>query len=696
MYSYSIMKKYLSLFLCAALFAACTKEIDEPTTLTAEQQAAYSKIADSPEGALPGILMVKVAPEVVERIEAGVTRSGGTRSGIESMDERLDQIGVERFHRVFLSEPGFADRERAAGLDRWYYITFAETTDLSVAARTLSMDADVAGICYDYPVSMIGDEQEKNVVSFEFADGMTTRATEMPFDDPMLSKMWNLNNDGTSNKSVAGADISLFDAWKLCAGESGGRDIVVAVIDQPVQYTHPDLAANMWVNPNSDEVAKGLTHGAHFVYIDDSDRTGAGALPLDWSPSEVFNNGTSTGKYEYLDHGTHVAGTIAAVNNNGEGICGIAGGSTSQGGNVKIMSCQWRIPSSRSNQTGQTSLATLRAFQWAANRGAAIAQNSWGYGTNISDDSSFANYPVKDAIDYFISYGGGDSPLKGGLVIFAAGNDGPLDQGSRVYPAAYSKVVAVGAMAPDYTPSYFTDYGDWVDIVAPGGDAFYGTESQILSTVLDPGTAGIVFTDNRKSGYDWYQGTSMACPHVSGVAALGLAYADKLGKSYTVDEYRSLLLSSCYSIESYFTGTKDAQYTNNAGQAVNTMINCADYRRKLGAGCIDALRLLANIGGIPIVTIEASGDYVQVDLGKALGAAGTRGVYVTVSQDAQTRLGLSGYNQTIPYQSGIWEVKCTQTGSALVTVSANIGGTTVSQDVVLVARPATASNGGWL
>ncbi len=672
------MKHSLSLLLCAALFVACTKDVDEQPSLTPEQEAAYAKIVATPDGAAAGVLMVEVTPEVADRIEEGVTRSGGTRSGIESMDECLDRIGTERFHRVFPADPEFDRREREFGLHLWYYVKFDKNIDLTEAARTLSMDADVNSVCYDYYIRMIGDN-ESTPVAFEFAGA--TRAGAQPFDDPLLAKQWHYNNDGTvAQPSRAGADINLYEAWKLCTGESDGRDIVVAVIDEPVQYTHPDLAANMWTNPRTNET--GLEHGANFVYEDSNDDSGAGALPLDWkSRSMIWQDGRPTGSYEFLDHGTHVAGTIAAVNNNGLGGGGIAGGSSSKGGNVKIMSCQWKAPAT-SSSTGQTTLGSSRAFQWAANHGAVIAQNSWGFG--VTSPESFSAHPVRRAIDYFIENAGAGSPLKGGLVIFAAGNDGQLNNGTgNVYPAAYNKVISVASMAPDYTPAVYTDFGGWVDITAPGGDYNYAG-GQVISTVLDPETAEVPnLANSRSTGYAEMVGTSMACPHVSGVAALGLAYAAKLGKTFTVDEYRSLLLSSTNAIEPYLTGTK-----YQAGG------DLSKYRRKMGAGYIDALKLLANIAGTPIITIPATGTSVRVNVGSVLGAAGTINCTVSLPSDVKSRLGISGNANTAP--QGNWTLRCANVGSGMITVSAEIGGTTVSREVLLVAKSAVSENGGWL
>ena len=106
--------------------------------------------------------------------------------------------------------------------------------------------------------------------------------------------------------------------------------------------------------------------------------------------------------------------------------------------------------------------------------------------------------------------------MKGGVVIFAAGNDG-LDY--RSFPGAYPPVVAVGSMAPDWKSAYYSNRGDWVDITAPGGDAHY-PQGEVLSTLSKKITG---------KDYGYMQGTSMACPHVSGIAALIVSHFGRQG-----------------------------------------------------------------------------------------------------------------------------------------------------------------------
>ena len=214
-------------------------------------------------------------------------------------------------------------------------------------------------------------------------------------------------------KPEAGADIDLLDAWQLC---TGSEEVIVAVIDEPVQTTHPDLRANIWSNPkNSQE------HGYNFW--DDTPE-------LDWK-----SVGGDDRNPEYADHGTHVAGVIAAVNNNGRGVCGIAGGRSNSGG-VRIMSCQIMGNST----TGGKGNPTVKAFEYAWTNGAIIAQNSWGYNLETADGTKItpeeferewkSNYGImRDAIDTFVRGAGTrnpNSPLQGGLVIFAAGNEGDV------------------------------------------------------------------------------------------------------------------------------------------------------------------------------------------------------------------------------------------------------------------------------
>lgn len=663
------------------VLASCTQE---PAEMLSESSVAESgaAIAGSPEGALAGRLSIRVTEELAERIEAATaaaTRSGGvvTRSGVSGMDRVLDRLGAEKFVRMFPYEARFEARHRAFGLHRWYTIRFDTEEELTAAAESLGRVEGVETVQYRHRIRSM--RKGPMIPAGDFGAAAPTRAV-YPMNDPGLPAQWHYRNDGTvgegTYRAKSGCDIDLFDAWALC---TGAPEIVVAVLDEPVQSTHPDLAANMWTNPHAGEDAEfgNDLHGYNFC--NDTDK-------LNWQgcyfDREYY-------EWVYADHGTHVAGTIAAVNGNGIDVCGIAGGSDGAGG-VKIMSCQ--ILDSDGDATNDSDDAAARAFVYAADRGALIAQCSWGYGTDMSTLEQWVGNDrgaEKAAIDYFIRMAGTDdpaSPMKGGLVIFAAGNDGYVVKDQTMWPAAYTPAVAVASMAPDFTPAYYTDYGSWVDITAPGGDAFYGEQGMVLSTILeDP---EMDFRDGRKGATGFMQGTSMACPHVSGVAALGLAYAARLGKSYTAEEFKSLLMSSVRDLDPYLrSGTKII--TDDAGYSV--WLKLSDYRRKMGTGYLDAYLLLLNIQGTPSLYVQRGAE-TEVPLSRYFGGTVGGDIHVEVDPEVKAKLAI----ETLTAGSSKITVRCGNAGVGTVRLVSTVGGTTVAREVALIVRESVAGNGGWL
>ena len=159
-----------------------------------------------------------------------------------------------------------------------------------------------------------------------------------------------------------------------------------------------------------------------------------------------------------------MAGTVAAVNNNGIGVGGVAGGDGTPGSGIRIISCQ--VFDSRSG-TAEGDFAA--AIIYAAEKGATIAQCSWGWNA-----PEYKEQAVLDAIDYFTAEARSDK-MNGGLCIFATGNEGKT---GNYYPAAYDKVVAVTSMTSELTPASYSNYGEWTDIIAPGGLLDYGEGSR--------------------------------------------------------------------------------------------------------------------------------------------------------------------------------------------------------------------------
>lgn len=639
--------------------------------------------------------------EILDRTLKVATRSGGamTRSGIPSTDEVLDILGTYHFERIFPVDAKNEERTRAAGLHLWYRVKFDENTDLREAANRLGKLGEISKVQGNGHIQRAYKKQNyRSYISESALQQKVASRVVMAgnsFSDPGLATQWHYANSGSNlfdyqnelgNGSEIGCDVGCMEAWKKCTGDPS---IIVAVLDEGVMNTHPDLAGNIWVNEGEELYA-------------DTDADGNGYKDDKYGYNFVSNTGIiSWTEASDTGHGTHVAGTIAAMNGNGIGVCGIAGGDGSENSGVKLMSCQVF-----SGDAGVTLDAEARAIKYAADNGAVILQCSWGYNSFLasiiegytpgpgSEEEWESLYPLeKEALDYFINNAGSpNGVIDGGLVIFASGNE---YAGMPAFPGAYSKCVSVSAVAADFTPASYTDYGKEVTISAPGGDTEYYNpvgkddpeswtdgiySGSILSTWIQNGTAAYGFMD----------GTSMACPHVSGVAALGLSYAVKQRRHFKASEFIELLKASTKSLDSWYGNGKVKTYYRNhlSAGASPTRVELSKYIGKMGAGLVDAGMLLNNIEG-------SGSDMVVPNIYVAESATSTLDLaYYFVNGETLTYTCTSSDPAiaTVTVSGTLMKVSGVKTGAARIVVKVSNG----SEQTITVTVRKKANDNGWM
>lgn len=413
---------------------------------------------------------------------------GVVETGISTLDELNQryhiqhyQPMVQKLYEVSEASKSFRDRHREWGAHRWYELRIGKGADI---AEVLADFRKLSIIRFAEPwrKPMLTEPLEAQ------AEVEVHGRTDWSPNDPYYGNQWGFNNTGQIG-GTPGWDCNAEAAWDI---EKGHPAVIVAVIDTAMDFDHDDLFGNMW------------------------EQIGPDTIPGDM--------GGIWGTY----HATHVAGTVAAVSNNGIGVAGMAGGSGAEDG-VRIMYLNW----------DGGSLNFYEMFLYAADNGASILQGSFDFGEDMPQY-------VFDGIDYFNEYGGGTA-LSGGACFFAAGNN---NTSTPHYPAAYEVGLAVASHDNTGTKSIFSNYGEYVDVSAPGWS---------------------IYSTYENNGYHFLSGTSMSTPHVSGAAALIVSNAYG---TLTNTQLKQIIVSSA----------RTDLYDQNP-----------DYLGMLGSGALDAFAALEKL-----------------------------------------------------------------------------------------------------
>jgi serine protease len=506
---------------------------------------------------------------------------------------------------------------------------------LGLAGPRLAMSGG-AGLIADFAGARIGDDAEAKLRTLYQIKALQGRSEVASADPNFRVKALRVPNDPYYGYQWHYPMINLPQAWDITTGTPASGSVVVAVVDTGVVLSHADLANSLFKDGGGNVV------GYDFIRSTSTSNDGDGIDANADDPGDESTPSSSSW------HGTHVAGTIAAGSNNGVGVAGVSWG-------AKIM------PVRVIGKGGGTSYDVLQGIRYAAG----LANDS---GTLPAKRADIINLSLGCVNCYSASEQALFNQVRaaGVIVIAAAGNENTSQLG---YPASYDGVVSVSALAMDRTRAPYSNYGAKVDVAAPGGDTSRdsngdGYADGILSTLV---------SGTRTSDYRFYQGTSMASPHVAGVAALMKA----VHPAMTPAEFDAMLASGQLTTDLGTAGRDDIYgwglidaakavlAAQNAASGIATAtLSASPGRLDFGAGLATLALDITKLGGGTLAVSGVSDD--QTWLVVTPGGIDASGLGAYTASVNRTGLAAGSYSATITVRSG--------TGASLsIPVSMQVG-----------------------